>query len=239
MDNPFPPKPDAVLLSCEHAGNRIPDAYTAIFVGYEGLLTSHRGYDIGALQIAQLLARRLPAPLFFNEVTRLLVDANRSAQNPHAFSKLTRSLPEEMRKQILTEIYLPYRMQIEQAIARYAARNWQTLHLSVHTFTPILHGRARSADIGLLYDPQRRAEKAFCTIWRQQLRKLLSQLRIRRNYPYRGKADGLTTHLRRRFAPETYLGIELEVNQRFFLEENAVPETILYGLAESLINILC
>ncbi|MEN9581780.1 MAG: hypothetical protein RJA70_4789, partial [Pseudomonadota bacterium] len=37
--------------------------------------------------------------------------------------------------------------------------------------------------------------------------------RLRRKYPYLGKADGLTTALRREFAPAAYLGLELEVNQ--------------------------
>jgi hypothetical protein len=37
---------------------------------------------------------------------------------------------------------------------------------------------------------------------------------VRRNYPYAGKGDGLTSHLRRRFPPRAYVGIELEINQR-------------------------
>jgi hypothetical protein len=36
---------------------------------------------------------------------------------------------------------------------------------------------------------------------------------VRRNYPYAGKGDGLTAHLRRCFPPSAYVGIELEVNQ--------------------------
>jgi hypothetical protein len=38
-------------------------------------------------------------------------------------------------------------------------------------------------------------------------------LRIRRNYPYRGWTDGLTTALRGRFPATRYAGIEIEVNQ--------------------------
>ena len=38
-------------------------------------------------------------------------------------------------------------------------------------------------------------------------------LRVRRNYPYTGKSDGLTAYLRRRFDADRYLGIELEINQ--------------------------
>ena len=38
--------------------------------------------------------------------------------------------------------------------------------------------------------------------------------RVRLNQPYCGASDGLTTALRRRFPPERYLGLELELNQR-------------------------
>ena len=34
-----------------------------------------------------------------------------------------------------------------------------------------------------------------------------------RNYPYAGKGDGSTSHLRVRFAQCDYVGLELEVNQ--------------------------
>jgi hypothetical protein len=37
---------------------------------------------------------------------------------------------------------------------------------------------------------------------------------VRRNYPYLGTSDSLVTTLRRRFPPASYLGIEIEVNQK-------------------------
>jgi hypothetical protein len=37
---------------------------------------------------------------------------------------------------------------------------------------------------------------------------------VRRNAPYRGDSDGLTSALRRERSAERYLGIELELNQR-------------------------
>jgi hypothetical protein len=40
---------------------------------------------------------------------------------------------------------------------------------------------------------------------------------VRRNYPYRGYADGLTTYLRRRYARHGYIGVEIEVNQKHVL----------------------
>ena len=47
-------------------------------------------------------------------------------------------------------------------------------------------------------------------------------MRVRRNYPYNGASDGLTTYLRGRFSGRLYSGIELEVNQRYPLGDALV-----------------
>jgi hypothetical protein len=44
---------------------------------------------------------------------------------------------------------------------------------------------------------------------------------VRRNYPYRGDADGLTTHLRKRYPDGRYTGVEIEVNQKHTLGDAA------------------
>ena len=71
----------------------------------------------------------------------------------------------------------------------------------------------RRADVGLLYDPGRRGEAALCARWKASLAVFAPGLRVRRNYPYAGKGDGLTSHLRRQLPSSAYVGIELEVNQ--------------------------
>jgi len=76
----------------------------------------------------------------------------------------------------------------------------------------VLRGNSRRFDVGLLYGPKRPAERRFCSAWQRQLRDAAPSLRVRRNAPYRGSSDGLTTALRREFGPR-YLGIELEINQ--------------------------
>jgi hypothetical protein len=40
-------------------------------------------------------------------------------------------------------------------------------------------------------------------------------MKVRFNYPYKGTSDGLTTTLRKKFGPQ-YVGIEIEINQKFF-----------------------
>ena len=87
------PEPTRILISCEHGGNRAPPPYRALFAGEEGRLATHRGYDIGILPFARVLARELAAPLHAATVTRLLVDLNRSQRSPSLFSPLTRTLP--------------------------------------------------------------------------------------------------------------------------------------------------
>ena len=91
------------------------------------------------------------------------------------------------------------------------------IHISAHSFTPKLNGQVRRADVGLLYHPGRRGEVELCARWKAALASMAPELRVRRNYPYAGKGDGLTSHLRLRFPPGAYVGIELEVNQGIVL----------------------
>lgn len=146
-------------------------------------------------------------------VTRLLVDLNRSVGHPHLFSEFSRRLDAERRVALLEHHYFPHREAIESWIADRVRRGGQVLHVGVHSFTPIADGQRRTADVGLLYDPSRVLERRFCQLWKDALAETDPELRVRRNYPYLGKADGLVTHLRRVFGQSAYLGIELETNQ--------------------------
>jgi hypothetical protein len=58
----------------------------------------------------------------------------------------------------------------------------------------------------------------FATAWLGALKAADPTLRLRRNYPYIGKSDGVTQSLRRAHPPDRYVGIELEVNQRYVEE---------------------
>ncbi len=203
-----------LIITCEHAVNTVPGRYAALFSRKQKILESHRGCDIGALDLAREASKRLGCALFTGEATRLLVDLNRSEASRSLFSEATRPLPESERREIITRYYLPYRSAVERALDGIVRKSGIVLHLSVHSFTPVLHGVRRMADIGLLYDPSRERESRFCAALRSELAERMPSLAVRRNYPYRGNADGLTTFLRRRFPGEAYLGIELEMNQR-------------------------
>ena len=202
-----------VLLTCEHAGNRVPAAYKELFRGASAALASHRGWDPGSLDLARVFRRRLAAPLIDTQTTRLLVEVNRSLGHPRLFSEFTSGLDLETKQEILDRYYHPHRRQVESWFAERVVSGGVAIQISLHTFTPELHGEVRTTDIGLLYDPRRPSEKRLCRHWQLAIQRADPELRVRKNYPYRGNADGLTTHLRRQFDAESYLGIELEVNQ--------------------------
>lgn len=204
---------ETFIFTCEHGGNRVPAPYRRLFRGQRALLDSHRGYDPGSLVMAKAFASAFGAPLVASTVSRLLVDLNRSIGHPQLFSAVTRAAPAQTRAQIVDHHYRPYRAQVERLVGQAVARGHRVIHISSHSFAAELNGRVRSADIGLLYHPGRRGEAEVCARWKESLAASASDLRVRRNYPYAGKGDGLTSHLRLRFTQSDYVGIELEVNQ--------------------------
>lgn len=208
---------DHVLITCEHGGNRIPPRYRSLFAGFEALLHTHRGYDPGALAVARDLARTFAAPLFVSTTSRLLIDLNRSLGHPKLYSEATLAAPAAVRREILERHYLPYRDAVEAHVAAAVARGSRVVHLSSHSFTPVLDGAVRNADIGLLYDPARAGEAELCRRWQALLEARGPELTVRRNYPYTGRSDGFTAYLRRRFPADVYVGIELEINQKHVL----------------------
>jgi predicted N-formylglutamate amidohydrolase len=211
-----PARRDQLLLTCEHAGNRVPRAYASRFRRAAAVLESHRGWDPGALPLARKLARRVGVPLRFVATSRLLVEANRSPENPRIWSPYTAGLPAEERQRILDRYYWPHRRDVEAAVRASSAAGRRVVHVAVHSFTPRIDGEVRRGDVGLLYDPERPRERALALRWQGILHELDPTLRVRRNYPYRGVADGLATWLRRRFPAADYAGFELEVNQAVF-----------------------
>lgn len=206
-----------IIISCEHGGNRVPPEFRDLFRGRQSLLASHRGYDPGALELARSLAARLKATFCYSLTTRLLVDLNRSLHHRRLFSEFTHGCDRNIKDAILAGYYQPYRNNLEGLIDKYTRMNNSVIHFSIHSFTPRLQGEIRRADVGLLYDPQRREERALCHALQAALRARDPTLVTRMNYPYRGTADGLTTYLRKKYHGDSYLGIEIEINQKLVM----------------------
>tara|TARA_R110002126_G_scaffold4409_22_gene23257 strand:- start:702 stop:1397 length:696 start_codon:yes stop_codon:yes gene_type:complete len=202
-----------LVLTCEHGGNKVPAKHRSLFEGEQRALDSHRGWDPGALDLARQMARRTKRPLVSCTTTRLLVDLNRTRKHPSLFSEWSRRLTDAEREDLLNAHWQPHRAALLEHLEQ--MRGETTLHLSVHSFTPRWKGRVRNVDIGLLHDPSRRREREVVLAWRKAILELDPTLRVYLNRPYFGTADGLTTELRGKLPARDYLGIEIEVSQRF------------------------
>ncbi len=228
-------QPTFLLITCEHGGCDVPAKYEHLFHGQSSVLESHRGHDIGALGVALRLASNLAAPVVFSTVTRLLVDLNRSVDQPDLFSEFTRGLPREERERIVATFYTPHRRNVEQLASCAITSGYRVLHLGVHSCADVLNGNRRDLDIALLFDEARALEQAFCEQYRAQLQQRQHDLRHPFNQPYRGADDGLTTTLRSRFRAEDYLGIEIELRQGMILsaaEQRAVGDLLSVALRD-------
>jgi predicted N-formylglutamate amidohydrolase len=207
----------ALLFTVEHADNKIPAEYAPLFVGCESVLASHRGHDPGAGELAIRFATRFHAPYEHAEISRLLVDQNRSLHNRKAlFSDYTRNLPDQEKETILAHYYRPYQNAVRNQLGRLLEQADRVLHLAIHSYTPELNGKVRNCDVGLMYDPRRAVERQFCHDWQTALTALDPTIRVRRNYPYRGASDGIIQALRRQSPAEGYVGLQIEINQKHF-----------------------
>lgn len=223
-----------LVISCEHGGNEVPRAFAPLFRGHGALLDSHRGWDPGALELARDLARAFGVACFASTTTRLLVDLNRSIGHRGLFSEITRPLARAARQEIVAAHYRPYRDAIEHAVAQHVANGRAVLHVAAHSFTPVLDGTVRRADVAWLYDPRRPAECDLSRRWLAALAHRAPGLQLRRNHPYRGRSDGLAALLRRRFPDPAYAGIELEVNQAWVAQGGAPWRQLRADLVDAL-----
>jgi predicted N-formylglutamate amidohydrolase len=229
-----PDNKNLLVLTCEHGGCEVPERYLNLFAGHQALLESHRGWDRGALELATRMSQQFDVPLHASTTTRLLIDLNRSPGHRQLFSELTRPLPAAVRRDIVRDHYRPYRDTIESTIATHIARGHRVIHIASHSFTPVMQGVVRRADVACLYDPARSSEAALAAVWLKALASLQPGLSLRRNYPYQGRADGLMSVLRKRFSNAFYLGVELEVNQYCVTQAGAAWQAVQSAVVASL-----
>ena len=226
------------IVSCEHATNRVPPRFAHLLVGRDKVLSSHQAYDPGAAALARRIARQVQSSVHLGTVTRLLIDLNRSPSNRKTlYTKYSRELQQGDRELLYCKYYLPYRELVEREVGRFAAKGKPVVHISVHSFSPVKGGKVRKADVGLLYDPARRNEKAICG-YLAALLQGVDSLSVRRNYPYLGKTDGFTSYLRKKFSEKQYAGIEIEMNLAFLSSGNKkkkkVEEVLMAGISKIL-----
>jgi len=229
----------AVVVTAEHASLKIPDRYRGLGLSAQQQ-QSHIAWDEGSKALAREIARRLSAPLVAGAVSRLVVDLNRSLHHKRVIPAVAFGVPvpgndavtggERSRRVEL--YYEPFRSTAFTEISKGVRSTGRCVHISVHTFTPRLNGVVRPLDVAVLYDPRRKREAALGE--RLAARFSAAGFRVRRNFPFRGVADGHTTGLRRKFSDKAYAGVEIEVNQSLLGEWKATVAAVSAELAAEL-----
>ncbi len=246
-------KPNLVLITCEHGGNQIPPELDALVPqSRRNVLNTHAGLDIGALWIARKISESLGVKLIYSEISRLVVDLNRSARMYGSFYHNIKPFTQTLTAQeLLGRYYWPYRMEVEEFLNQTLKSHESMLHLSIHSFTPKLKKEIRKAEIGILYDPHRPLEKEIAAKLKARLQvhapppikfdgvesSKKHSWRIRLNYPYTGVSDGFTSYLRKRFSETQYAGIEIEFNQSWTAHEQKkilIYEAFMAALGDNL-----
>lgn len=149
-------RPGRWLVTCDHASNRVPDAFGGTLGLPESDMARHIAWDPGAAGVAQALARRLNSPAILTRFSRLVIDPNRGEDDPTLVMRLydgtiipgNRHADAVEVERRLDALYRPY----HAAYERLASRRADRVILAVHSFTPCLKGRApRPWHVGVLY----------------------------------------------------------------------------------------
>lgn len=203
------------LFLCEHASSSLPGWARPFFPKKaKEILESHKGWDAGAPDLARRLARGLKGPLHCGTHSRLLLDLNRSVHSKNLWSYWSKKMPEVLKQKSLSEFYVPYREHASRNLARLVSRGPVGI-FAVHSFVPVLNGKTRSTDVGLLFHHASDKERLLAESLRFYLSRQLPDWKIHFNLPYRGFTDCFLNDLSEQYqANLDVVGLFLEFNQR-------------------------
>lgn len=202
-----------LVISCEHASNRIP-APLRTGPGDAPWLQTHWAWDIGARSFSLELARQVNGSALLARFSRLVCDANRAPEDrdliravveghPLAFNR--RLPPAEVERRLST-YHHPYHQELDRLVAQTTARQGQAVLLSVHSFTPVWGLDLRAVELGVLFDDHEEEARALA----RGFRRLGFDAAL--NEPYSGRA-GLIYAAARHGRAHGVLHLELEINQ--------------------------
>jgi predicted N-formylglutamate amidohydrolase len=177
-----------IILLCDHASNAVPQSYARLGLP-DDEFRRHIAYDIGAADVTRGLAERLRAPAILSTFSRLLIDANRGEDDPTLIMRLSDGavvpgnahVDAGERARRIALFHAPYHAAIDAAIDRSLAAGSVPMLVSLHSFTPVWRGTARSWHAGILSDRDRRLAEALIAGLSAD-----PALHVGDNEPYRG-----------------------------------------------------
>ena len=206
-----------VFLLCEHATERLPSPWRWPDED-EHLKGTHWAFDPGARALTLELASALNAGAVLARHTRLLIDPNRDELHRDLFRlvadgqevALNRALSGPERTIRLERYYRAFHFAVDRALTRDPA----PVLLSLHTFSALYEGEARSMAMGVLFNDDEPAARRLGAHLEQEFSG------VAYNEPWSGR-EGLMysveTHARRhrRVAIELELRNDLALDPRF------------------------
>lgn len=208
-----------VLLVCEHASNTLPARYGDLGLTKE-VLSSHIAWDPGALAVARLMSQKLDAPLVFQRFSRLIYDCNRPPESESAMPVTSEiytvpgnaDLDEAERFVRTAALYIPFHETISGLVEKRKILGIESVIVTIHSFTPVYHGRVREVEIGILHDRDSRLADAMLAD------RDGASFKVERNQPY-GPEDGVTHTLRLHALPEGLLNVMIELRNDLIVDE--------------------
>lgn len=202
-----------LVLSCEHASNRLPHPIRPGPLDAPWLET-HWAYDIGAAELVREIVRNTGSVAVLSRFSRLVCDANRDPsdptvivprveQHPLGFNELLSPHERALR---IERYHAVFHNKVDELLERRLPMGGDVVLVSVHSFVPALYGLQRELDIGVLFNPY----EALATRLARALeaRGMITAL----NEPYSGRR-GLIYSAERHGLNHQVIYLELEINQ--------------------------
>ncbi len=200
-----------LVFTCEHGGHRVPPSLKYLEKIQSLDFNSHYTWDPGALETTQFLSAKLEAKYFANPYSRLLIDCNRSDDNPSRFPKWTRTLSPKDRLEIESRVLTPYKSQVRQHVKNLLSQGQNVVLISMHSFTPFFKDKERATEIGVLYRPFKPQELILATALVSHL-KDFSDFKVHHNRPYQGHTDCFLNELLAELESPRLTGVMFELN---------------------------
>lgn len=229
-----------VILVCEHAANHFPKIWGDLGLRADQKI-SHAAWDPGALAVALGLSERLDATLIHATVSRLIYDLNRAPDMPGAMPAKSEvheipgnaGISHSERLARTKAVYIPWTNALHDLVAERIALGRRPVIVTIHSFTPIYFGQARSVEFGVIHDADPRLSAAILNA-----AKSATGLNAALNAPYSAK-DDVTHTLRLHATPYGLDNTMLEIrndliatpeDQAFMADQ--LTQVINMGLAE-------
>jgi predicted N-formylglutamate amidohydrolase len=215
-----------LVLIGDHSGRAIPRRLASLGLP-PAALDRHIACDIGIVSLGAALSQGLGATFLAQHYSRLVIDCNRDPARADSICEVSdgvavpgnRGLDPAARAQRIAEVFEPYHQAIAAELEGRLARGERPRLVSLHSFTPVMDGRARPWRCGVLH----LGGSAFSLEMLSRLRTALGDALVGDNQPYR--MDEVDYTVPRHAIARGLDYLELEVRQDTIADPAGVAAT--------------